>query len=269
MFFRNMSGKLLVFMLFFGFLSCSEYQEVLREEKVAPKYKLAEALYKQQKYKKALRLLEQIVPQFRGKPQAERVMYYYADSYYYLGDYYLSGYQFERFEKSYPKSDKREEAAFKAARSYYKLSPRYSLDQADTNTAIQKIQAYINTYTESDKLEECNKMMTELRTKKERKAYEIAKQYHHRENYKVAIATFDNFLVDYPGSPFREKVLYYKLESEYLLAIGSYTSLVKERLAVAKKYFDNYKKYYDATSEYASRADEIGKDIDSRLEQFN
>ncbi|MCK8523998.1 outer membrane protein assembly factor BamD [Aquimarina sp. D1M17] len=256
---------LLICVLFFG--SCSEYQKVLREEEVPPKYKMAENLYKEGKYAKALKLFEQIVPQYRGKPQAERIMYYYADTYYQLGDHYLAGYQFERFTKSYPRSEKREEAAFKSAKSYYELSPRYSLDQKETTEAIEKLQAYINEYPESDKLKDANAMVAELREKKEKKAYEIAKQYHHRENYKVAISAFDNYLVDYPGSIYREKVLYYKLESEYLLAIGSYEDLVKERLEVAQGYYKNYKKYYKE-GELTEKAETIAEDIKQRLEQY-
>ncbi len=248
--------------------SCSEYQKVLKSEDVAVKYKTAENLYKEGKYKKALTLFEQIVPQYRGKPQAERIMYYYADTYYQLEDYYLAGYQFERFAKSYPKSDKSEEAAYKGAKSYSFLSPRFSLDQEETTKAIEKLQQYINVYPESENLKEANQLVAELRVKKEKKAYEIAKQYHHREDYKVAIAAFDNYLVDYPGSVFRENVLYYKLESEYLLAVGSYESLVKGRLEVAQGYYNNYKKYYKTEGEYLQRAEEIGADIQARLEQY-
>jgi len=256
---------LLILVLTLG--SCSEYQKVLKEEEVAPKYKLAEELYKEGKYKKALRLFEQIVPQYRGKPQAERIMYYYSDTYYNLEDFYLAGYQFERFAKSYPNSDKREEASYKAAKSYYNLSPRYSLDQKETDEALEKLQVYINAYPDSENLEEANKLVAELRNKKERKAFEIAKQYHHRENFKVAIQAFDNYLIDYPGSVFREKALYYKLESQYLLAIGSYDVFVQERLEVADGYYDNYKKYYKE-GEYTANAEEISEDIKSRLEKY-
>ncbi|RZS92608.1 outer membrane protein assembly factor BamD [Aquimarina brevivitae] len=252
--------------LIFG--SCSEYQKVLKDEEVAPKYKMAEELYKAGKYKKALRLFEQIVPQYRGKPQAERVMYYYADTYYNLEDYYLSGYQFERFAKSYPTSEKREEAFYKGAKSYYYLSPRFSLDQTDTEKAIGKLQEYINTYPESENLKEANALVAELRTKREKKAFEIAKQYHHREDYKVAIESFDNFLVDYPGSTFREKALYYRFESQYLLAVGSYEVLVEERLNLALDYYKDYIRYYN-NGELSAQAKELLADINNRLEQYN
>ncbi len=260
-------NRLLFLLVVLSLGSCSEYQKVLKSEEVGPKYKMAEELYKKGKYKKSLRLFEQVVPQFRGKPQAERVMYYYADTYYQLEDYYLAGYQFERFAKSYPDSEKKEEAYYKSAKSYYHLSPRYSLDQKETDEALEKLQNYINLYPESEKLIEANELVSELRTKKERKAYEIAKQYHHRENYKVAIKTFDNYLIDYPGSIFREKVLYYKLESQYLLAIGSYESLVKERLLTADVFYNNYKKYFNA-GEYTEKAEEIAEDIQTRLQNY-
>ncbi|MFC5048847.1 outer membrane protein assembly factor BamD [Aquimarina hainanensis] len=231
---------LLICVLPFG--ACSEYQKVLKSEDVSLKYNMAEELYKEGKYQKALRLFEQVVPKYRGKPQAERIMYHYANTYYQLKDYYVASYQFDRFVTSYPKSEKKEEAQFKAAESYYHLSPRYSLDQEDTDKAVEKLQGYINTYAEEGKhLESANKMVIDLRTKKERKAYEIAKQFHHREDYKVAINAFDMYLVDYPGSAFREKALYYKLESQYLLAIGSYDFLVKDRLEQAEEYYRLYK----------------------------
>ena len=263
-------NKLILFTFFsLAIFGCSDYQKVLKEEDIAAKYKMAEELYKEEKYKKALRLFEQIVPQYRGKPQAERVMYYYADTYYQIGDYYLAGYQFERFAKSYPKSDKAEEAAYKSASSYYEISPRYSLDQSETDKAIDKLQAFINQYPDSERLAIANEMVLELRTKREKKAFEIAKGYHHRENYKVAIKAFDNYLVDYPGSKFRENVLYYKLESEYLLAIGSYEVLVKDRLQKAMEFYNNYRKYYDEKGAFYERAKEIEEDINKRLEQFN
>ena len=101
--------------------------------------------------------MEQIVPVYRGKPQAEKLMFMYADTYYKLEDYYLSGYQFERFAASYPKSDSVETAAYYSASSYYELSPVYSLDQKDTYTGLEKLQAFIDTYPNSEYRKEANK----------------------------------------------------------------------------------------------------------------
>src|SRR5690606_17153567 len=126
--------------------SCSEYQKVLKNTDVKPKYDLAEKLYNEGDYRRAIRLFEQISPQYAGKPQGERVMFFFADSYFKNGDYYLAGYQFERFVKSYPKSEKVQESSFMDAKSHYMLSPAHSLDQTETDKALSKLQVFINTY---------------------------------------------------------------------------------------------------------------------------
>ena len=58
-----------------------------------------------------------VIPAYRGKPQAERLIFFFADSYFYTNDYYLAAYQFENFIKSYPKSNRIAEAYFMAAKS--------------------------------------------------------------------------------------------------------------------------------------------------------
>ncbi|WP_232225357.1 outer membrane protein assembly factor BamD [Christiangramia salexigens] len=255
-------------------ISCSEYQKVVKSDETAVKYTTAERLYNEaleedsnKKFRKALRLLEQIEPEFRGKPQGQRLSFLLANTYYELGDYYLSSFQFERFAQLYPKSDKLEEAAFKEAASYYYRSPKFNLDQKDTHKAIEELQVYLNTYPEGEFSERANDMATELRIKLEKKAYEIAKQYHLTQYYKAAIASFNNFISDYPGSPFREAAYYYRFDSAYQLAINSYRVLMEERLKEAKEFYKSYKKYYPE-GEYIPQLESSLTDIETRLQNF-
>src|SRR5690554_1557 len=172
--------------------SCSQYQEVLRKDDMGKKYAFADSLYKQGKYRKGLKLMEQLVPNYRGKPQGEKLMFIYANTYFNLEDYYLAGYQFERFTQAYPQSDSVEVAAFKSAKSFYHLSPRYSLEQKDTHKALEKLQEFINGYPNSDKRIEANQLVSELQEKLEKKEFEVADQYLRVEDYKAAIEAFDN-----------------------------------------------------------------------------
>lgn len=248
--------------------SCSTYQKTLKSDDPALKYAMADSLFNAGKYKKALKLMEDIVPAYRGKPQAERLMYFYADTYYQLEDYYLSGYQFERFVRSYPNSDKASEAAFKGAKSYYELSPRYSLDQADTYTALSKLQGYIDSYPDSELLDEANTLVAELNAKLEYKAIEIAKQYYHRDDYKSAIEAFDNFITDFPGSEYRKEAFFFRFDSSYQLAILSFETLMAERLNEAKDHYKLFIKYF-GDSDRREDADEILADLEERLEVLN
>lgn len=244
--------------------SCSPYQKVLKSEDAALKYSTADSLYQIGKYKKALKLMEDIVPAYRGKPQAERLMFFYADTYFQLGDYYLSGYQFERFARSYPKSDRIEEASFKGAKSYYELSPRFSLDQTETFTGLEKLQSFIDYYPDSEYVAEANVLVKELNEKLERKAIEISKQYYNRDDFKAAIAAFENFITDYPGSSYRAEAFYMRILASYRLADNSFDSLVQERMEEAKEHYESFNKYF-SDSEFKADADEILADIEARL----
>jgi len=194
--------------LLFSFIflvSCNEYQKVLKNEDIKAKYDMAEKFYNEGDYKRANRLFEQIAPKYVGKPQGERVMFFFANTYFKTKSYYLAGYQFERFIKSYPKSDKIQEATYLEAKSFYEISPKYSLDQTDTDKALSKLQTFINTYPESEYFADANTMAQELTTKKEKKQIEIAKQFDKlgEFNYPIlvsAITTLENFITDNPGS---------------------------------------------------------------------
>jgi outer membrane protein assembly factor BamD len=254
----------LVFCCTIIFTSCSPYQSVFRSDDTSAKYTFADSLYKIGKYKKALKLMEQIVPSYRGKPQAERLMYIYANTFYQMEDFYLAGYQFERFETSYPKSDSVEIAAYKSAKSYYELSPRYSLDQTDTQKALDKLQAYINKYPNTIYRTEANGLVAELRGKLELKDIEVAKQYLKISDYKPAIGAFENFISDHPGSSYRKDAFFGRLDAGYQLAINSVPRLVEERLKDAIGYYKSFAKYYK-DSELMEDADKILEDINKRL----
>ncbi len=259
--------------VFLLLISCNEYQKVLKNEDVKAKYDLAEKYYENKDFKRANRLLEQIAPKYVGKPQGERVQFFLADTYFQTNNYNFAGYQFERFLKSYPKSDKAAEASFLGAKSYYMLSPRYSLDQTDTDKALVKLQNFINSYPESEFLPEANAMAKELTTKKEKKAFEIAKQFTKLGNsfildYSIsAVAALDNFVSDFPGTVFREEALYLKLVATSNLALNSTENRKEERLQTAETAYKNLIRYYPQTTFMKEANDLMGK-IEDELSEF-
>jgi outer membrane protein assembly factor BamD len=253
--------------------SCGEYQKVIKQKDIKPKFDLANTYYeeglkevKKKKLTRAIKLYEQILPSLQGKPQAQIVQYNVANAYYSIGDYLLSGYRFERFSKAYPSSQKLEEAFFKSADSYYQESPTFSLDQVDTRKAIDKLQVYLDQYPDGDYFKEANDKLQELRYKIEMKYYEIAKQYHYTYRYKAAISDFDNYLVNYPGSAFKEKAYYYRFESAYLLAINSFVYLMEDRLSEAMDYYQDYIEKYPE-GEFLEQANTYADDIKVRTEK--
>jgi len=257
-----------ILILVLSFTSCNEYQKALKSEDIATKFKMGEALYNEGKWAKANKLFVQIVPNYRGKPQAEKLMYLYADTFYQMKDFYLSGYQFERFAKAYPKSTKLEEAYYKSALSYGELSPVYSKEQEETATALEKLQLFANLYPNSSYMPEINKLVKDLNFKMENKAYSIARQYNLISDYKASIAAFDNFLSDFPGTSLREKALYYRFNSAYELGTRSVEYKKQARLEKAKSYFSGFKKAFP-NSEFIEDATKMNEVLTEQLEQYS
>ena len=248
----NFMKRFIYSLFFFSILSsCSEYQRVLKTDDIASKFKLGTELYELGKFEKANRLFLQIVPKYRGKPQAQKLMYMHSKAYYNTKDYYTASYKMEQFVESYPDSERVDEIAFLGAKCYYFLSPKYSRDQTETIDALEKLQEFINRYPDSKYFNDANAIIQELDLKLEKKAYEIALQYnktgpYHRD-YNSAITAFDNFLDSFPGSVFREDALFYKFDSAYKLAVNSVKWKQNERTEKALKYYRSLMRYFPET----------------------
>jgi len=232
--------------------SCGHYQKVLNKGTVQEQYKLATEMYEAKKYGKALTLFEKITPSYRGKPQMERIQFMVAQSNFNTKGYDLAGYYFDRFTQNYPKSSKKEEAAYLSAYSYMLASPVFSLDPTDTHKALNSFQGFIDAYPDSKRIPDANKYYQEIRYKLQKKSFEIAKVYYttaeyDSRNYKASIVAFDNLLSDYLGSDFKEEALYYRLKAAHDLAVKSTTRRKEQRVKDAIKAYEKLKRNFPKT----------------------
>lgn len=243
--------KIFIFFLVVSILfsSCGEYQRVLNKGTTDEQYKMAVKQYESKKFSRALRLFEKVTAAYRGKPQMERIQFMIAQSNFNEKNYTLSGYYFDRFTNNYPKSSKKEEAAFLSAYSYKLSSPSYSLDPTDTYKALAAFQQFINDYPNSERLAEANQHYREIRLQLEKKAFEIAKTYYKTaeqdfRNYKATVVAMDNLLSDFLGTQYKEEAFYYKLKAYHDLAIKSTERKKEERIKDAIKAYDKLVKTF-------------------------
>ena len=233
----------ILFLIFLSssLVSCNEYQKLLNStDNDVNKYTAAEQYYENGEYRRANALIEQLIPSYRGKPQGERLVFFFANSYFETKLYYSAAIQFENFIKSYPNSQRIQEAYFMEAKSYYMLSPLYTLDQDDTLTGIDKLQVFINRFPNSEFVSEALELMNDLQNKLEEKDFEISKQYYTIRDYTSAIKALDNFVADNPGTIFREEALYYKWLSQFEIAINSIESRIADRVTELERSLDNF-----------------------------
>ena len=123
------------------------------------------------------------------------------------------------------------------------------------------MQQFMDTYPDSDRIDDANKVVQELRYKKETKAFNTAYQYYHIEDYTAAIASFDNLIGDYLGTKYREQALYLKFDAAYLLGIGSVPSKKEKRINTALEYLEKFEKKYPES--------EFLKNSDKKVEKLN
>ncbi len=253
-------------------VGCSPLQKAMKSDDVAYKREVAQKLYEQKKYRKALRLYEQLERVGRGTPDAEEMFFNFANASYFVKDYMLSRERYKLFAAAYPKSVHHEEALLLEIKSTFALSPVYSLDQGFTVLTITKLQEFIDTYPTSVYAIEANQMMTKANQKLEQKTFENAKQLNTiggwTRDYTAAIIALDNFIFDYPGTIYKEDALYYKFDSAYNLAINSVYSKMEDRLENAKTMYDALIRFKEDTK-YRNQADRMLERVNKDLQQFS
>jgi len=240
--------------------SCSKYQKLLKSSDNELKYSKAVEYYEKGEYYRAQQLFDVILVFFRGTEKAEKIAYMNAYCYYKQRDYILAGYYFNSFTSSFPNSQHAEECAFMSAYCNYHDSPISSLDQTNTQAAIASLQLFINQYPNSERIEQCNQLIDELRAKLEMKAFDIAMLYYKMRDYKAAIISLNNLLKEYPDTKQREKVLYSLLDAKYNYAVNSVPEKKKVRIADALEAYRVLQTEFPAGA-YAGKAESIFKNL--------
>lgn len=259
-------------LLAISLVGCSPLQKALKSEDMEYKKEIAQDLYEQKKYRKAIRIYEQLETVNRARPDAEDLYYNFAEATYQVKDYELSSHRFKLFASTYPKSERQEEALLKEIKSIVNTLLPYSLDQGNTYLAISKLQTFIDSYPTSEFAIEANQIMGELNRRLERKAFENAKQLNTigdwTRNYGAAIVALDNFIYEYPGTSYKEEALFYKFDSAYKLAMNSVYSKMENRLVNAKTMYDALIRFKDDTK-YRSESDKMLDNINKELQKFS
>lgn len=217
--------------------------------------------YEKKEYLRAQTLFDLVLNTIKATEKAEKAYFYYAYTYYYQKQYLLGAYYFKNFSNTFTNSAFREEATYMSAYCNYAMSPTYRLEQSNTQKAIEEFQLFVNLFPESKRVEECNKLIDELRRKLEEKAFAEGELYFKLKQYQSAVISFDNLLRDYPETPDAERVRYLIAKSDFLLSENSVVEKKEERyLETASRCNDFLEKY--ATGKYAKEVKQIKKDAE-------
>ena len=173
--------RLTVLFLLVGSLAlgaCSNgYQRLLKSTDVNKKYEAAIKYYEKGDYFRSGTLFEELIPVLKGRPEAEKAQFYFANTNFQQRNYVLSAYYYKQFTDTYPNSGYVEEAYFMHAKSLFRDSPEFELDQTNTISALEAIQEFLNKYASSKFRQEAENMSQELQKKLENKAFDSARLF--------------------------------------------------------------------------------------------
>jgi outer membrane protein assembly factor BamD len=243
---------------------CGDYNKILKSTDYEFKYKKAVEYYEAGEFVKAGTLFQELIQIYRGTSTADKVFYYYAKSMIGQKDYLMAGHYFSTLIKDYSTSDYVEESQFMVGYCNYLLSPKPRLDQQVTQDAIDALQLYINLFPYSQRVEEANRLIDELRDKLVYKSFLSAKLYFDFQNYKAAVIALGNALKEHPDSKYREELMYMLLKSKYLLAVNSIEEKKEQRLSAA---LDEYFAFKDEfpQSKYLKEVEKYHETVEKML----
>jgi outer membrane protein assembly factor BamD len=220
--------------------SCADYNKVIKGDDYKRKFELADELFTSNQYDRCIVLYEQIYQRMPKTGEGELAYFRIGKSYYESGDFYMAGYYLGAFTQRFPYSVKAQEALFLSAMCSVNNSPEASLDQNDTELAINNLQQFIDTYPQSSLVDSCNKIMDRLHLKLEKKDFDAVRLYSKTENYRAAVTSASSFMQDYPRSKNRQEVMFILVKNAYYLALNSVDEKKKERIEEAMERYRTF-----------------------------
>ena len=245
--------------------SCSGYNKVVKGDNYEDKFRVAGENYDDGKYMRSVALYEQIYQRVPRTAEGELAYYRLGKAYYFEKDYSMAGYYFNSFYERFTTSIHAEEALFLSVLCSVENSPEFSLDQNDTELAINDLQQFINRFPNSELVDSCNHEMDRLRFKLETKDYETVKLYSKTENYKSAIMTSQTFMEDYPGSKYKEEISYILVNSSYFLSKNSIETKKKVRIEETLERYRNFVTEFP-NSKYKREVNSISDEMEKGLQ---
>jgi len=233
-----------VAILFFLVSYGQKNSKVLKSNDIESQKAKANEYYEKKKYDKAIPIYELLLTVLKGQQSVEEIYYKYAKSQYLSGSYELGAFYLKSFYNTYYNSKYTEEAAFLEAVCYYKQSPRYELEQINTQKAIAIFQGFIDKYPKSSFMQEANDKMDELRAKLRKKAYEGAYLYYKIGQYNAAIVALQSFMNEFPEYEDLEKIDYLIIKAHKNYADQSYKLKKRERYNEEIKALEAFKTKY-------------------------
>ncbi|MGQ9864275.1 MAG: outer membrane protein assembly factor BamD [Bacteroidia bacterium] len=218
-------------------LGCDPYAKLAKSRKLADRDSAAMGYMRKKRYESAILIMEELVNLYRGTPRAEEMLYHLAQAKKALHDYTTAAYYYEQLTQNFPLGKYTEESYFEQGYLYFLASLDYDLDQSETERAIQKLEVYLTLYPEGKFVPQAEKSLEALRLKLAKKLFMQAQLFLRIGRYRAALTTYQNFISQYPDTPWLEEAYFRRAQAALRMAQFSTPEKQKERFETAQEYY--------------------------------
>lgn len=250
-----------------AFISCRSQDLIRPGDTLEVAYDKAFSQFQNENYSQAADAFETVISIGRGTTMGQDAQFYLSESYFISERYLLAATEYQRYVQFHPNSERRQEAEFKEALSYYHLSPRFRLDQTYTNQAINGFRLFLSRYPDSEFSEQSAEYITELLDKLARRDYNAAEFYMRTNRFDAAAIYYNQIIDRFPGSSMAEESLVKQIEAYILYAENSVPARQEERY---EKALDSYSTYLQLfpQGENRSKAEDLYDTATRHLEEI-
>lgn len=222
------------------------------------------AFYDEGDFTKAIEMLQGAFDFGRTHQWAADAQLYLARSYRGNKEFLLAANEFTRFTQIYRSDPRIPEAEYELAMTYYDRSPKYTLDQTDTERAITQFQLFMTRYASNPLVEEATTRVVELRGKLAQKQFHTAILYEKREYYGAAAVSYEAVFDRYYDTEWADDALYGAIKAYYDYARLSIVEKQSERLRLAESNYDRLIQIFPE-SPLIKDAEAVYKDIQALM----
>jgi outer membrane protein assembly factor BamD len=192
-------------------------------------FEKGKALYEDEKYTRAIEYLQGTFDYGRAHEWADDAQLFLARAYRANKQYILAVNEYTRFVEIYRNDPRVPEAEYERALTYYERSPSYELDQTPTKEAIRYFQLFLNRYPGSERADDAEANIAELRDKLARKQYDAAQLYERRGLFEAAAVSFERVFDQYPDTRWADEALVGAMRNYIAFAAQSVRAKQAER----------------------------------------
>ena len=232
--------SVVLLLISFVFISCRSQDLIRPGDTLEVAYDKAFTQYQNENYSQAVDAFETVISIGRGTTIGQDAQFYLSESYFNSERYLMAASEYQRYVQFHPNSERRLEAEYKEALSYYHLSPRYRLDQTYTNQAINGFRLFLSRYPDSEFSDQAAEYITELLDKLAMRDFNAAEFYMRTKQYDAAAIYYNQVIDRYPGSSNAEISLVKQIEAYVLYAENSIPARQEERYEKALNSYNTY-----------------------------